>query len=595
MAGIFSNFLLTSLGATGIILLVLLLKKGLKKHISPRRQYNIDLLMMAALILPLLPAGIWRFGFSDLLGGGATKNAVSENLAAQAGTAGGTGVNFLLDFSVSVTRFMPEKFILAAACAWLVGAIIFAVALCVCAGRLRLVRESVKPSDNDRLNELLEAAKAELNVKQRVTLGLSVLVKSPMTVGVMKPLVILPFELSARFDEDEVRHVLLHELTHIGRMDSLVNHLLCLLQAVYWWNPLVYIAFHKIREDREISCDYSVLNRLPNGGALRYGETVISFARKRPRIESLSMAMEMGGTKRELIKRIEKIADYKTETRRERLKSAVIFVFTALLVFCQIPAVSALATTAAREEYYKFEGANVQSEDLSSYFGDYQGAFVLYDVQSGQYTIYNEKEATRRVSPASTYKIYSGLIALEEGVITPEKSNIAWDGSAYSIDVWNQDHDLMSGIQNSVSWYFQNLDRQVGAEKLESWFETIGYGNHDLSGGIDGYWMESSLKISPVEQVELLTALYKDETPFSQGNVSAIKSILRLSERDNAALYGKTGTITVNGKMTSGWFIGYVENGGHTTVFALHLEGDNAGGSAAAKTALSILESKDIY
>jgi beta-lactamase regulating signal transducer with metallopeptidase domain len=71
MAGIFSNFLLTSLGATGIILLVLLLKKGLKKHISPRRQYNIDLLMMAALILPLLPAGIWRFGFSDLLGGGA--------------------------------------------------------------------------------------------------------------------------------------------------------------------------------------------------------------------------------------------------------------------------------------------------------------------------------------------------------------------------------------------------------------------------------------------------------------------------------------------------------------------------------------------
>jgi bla regulator protein BlaR1 len=337
------------------------------------------------------------------------------------------------------------------------------------------------------------------------------------------------------------------------------------------------------------------LNRLPKGSALRYGETVISFAQKRPHIESLTFAMEMGGAKRELTKRIMKIAEYKAETKQERLKSAAIFLLVALLVFLQIPAVSALATTAVREEYYKLEDSTVQYEDLSSYFGDYTGAFVLYDMDSGGYTIYNEKEATRRVSPASTYKIYSGLIALEEGVITPEKSNIAWDGSAYSIDVWNQDHDLMSGIQNSVSWYFQNLDRQVGAGKLESWFEDIGYGNHDLSGGIDGYWMESSLKISPVEQVELLTALYKDETPFSQGNVSAIKSILRLSERDNTALYGKTGTITVNGKMTSGWFIGYVENGGHTTVFALHLEGDNAGGSATAKTALSILESKGIY
>jgi len=154
----------------------------------------------------------------------------------------------------------------------------------------------------------------------------------------------------------------------------------------------------------------------------------------------------------------------------------------------------------------------------------------------------------------------------------------------------------MSAMQNSVSWYFQDIDAQVGVEELTSYYTQLSYGNHDLSRGTTDYWMESSLLISPVEQVELLTDFYQNDTIFKSEHVDTLKSILRLSEKDGAVLSGKTGTGSVNGKVINGWFIGYVENNGHTFIFATNIQGeDNAGGSAAVQITLSILKDKGIY
>ena len=75
----------------------------------------------------------------------------------------------------------------------------------------------------------------------------------------------------------------------------------------------------------------------------------------------------------------------------------------------------------------------------------------------------------------------------------------------------------------SVNWYFGYIDEQLGETSIQEYLHKIGYGNEDLSGDFSSYWMESSLKISPIEQVELLTALHNNQFDFAPENINAVK------------------------------------------------------------------------
>ena len=148
-------------------------------------------------------------------------------------------------------------------------------------------------------------------------------------------------------------------------------------------------------------------------------------------------------------------------------------------------------------------------------------------------------------------------------------------------------------MENSVNWYFTSLDEQLGKTAVSDYIQGIGYGNENISGGFPTYWMESSLKISPIEQVELLTGLYENSFDFDSENIDAVKDAIHLSSHDGATLYGKTGTGRIDGQDVNGWFVGFIETGGQTYFFAANIGADeNATGSRAAEITMEIL--KDI-
>ncbi len=104
---------------------------------------------------------------------------------------------------------------------------------------------------------------------------------------------------------------------------------------------------------------------------------------------------------------------------------------------------------------------NVSYVDLSTYFGEYEGSFVLYDLGNDTWSIHDKEHATLRVAPNSTYKIYDALFGLEEEIITPENSFIAWNGETYPFEAWNADQTLQSAMNSSVNWYFESVDEQL--------------------------------------------------------------------------------------------------------------------------------------
>lgn len=108
--------------------------------------------------------------------------------------------------------------------------------------------------------------------------------------------------------------------------------------------------------------------------------------------------------------------------------------------------------------------------------------------------------------------------------------------------------------------------------------------------------MEASLKISPIEQVELLIKLQNNSLGFAAENMKAVKDAIHISSSDLGNFYGKTGTGRVNGQDINGWFIGFVENTYNTYFFATNIHAANhANGSTAAEITLSILSDMNIW
>ena len=147
----------------------------------------------------------------------------------------------------------------------------------------------------------------------------------------------------------------------------------------------------------------------------------------------------------------------------------------------------------------------------------------------------------------------------------------------------------------SVNWYFEYIDKQLGKTSVQKHLHKIGYGNEDLSGNFS-YWMESSLQISPIEQVELLTRLQNQNLGFTPENVKAVKDSIHISTSSSGDFYGKTGTGRVNGQDINGWFIGFIENADNTYFFATNIHAsDHADGSTAAEITLSILSKLNLW
>ena len=225
-------------------------------------------------------------------------------------------------------------------------------------------------------------------------------------------------------------------------------------------------------------------------------------------------------------------------------------------------------------------------------FQGFQGTFVLYDEAAAQYAVYNQPQSEKRLTPCSSFKIYNSLIALETGAAVDEKMVIAWNGQPSSITAWNRDHTMASAIQNSVVWYYQALAERIGPQRMQQNLDALPYGNRDISGGIDRFWLHSTLTISAREQVELLSRLYQDDLPFSSRNMAIVRKIILQSQADAVRFSGKTGSAYVGGQFTVGWFVGAVERDKRRYFFAVNIEGEKeASGIKARSIAVDVLKS----
>jgi beta-lactamase class D len=215
-------------------------------------------------------------------------------------------------------------------------------------------------------------------------------------------------------------------------------------------------------------------------------------------------------------------------------------------------------------------------EDLAKHFADAgtDGTFVGYKIDEYLVIASDKDRSGEAKLPASTYKIPNSIIALETGVVSdPDKDIFKWDGVVRSIDAWNKDHTMRSAIAASVVPVYQEIARRIGQERMQKYIDLFEYGNRDIGGGIDQFWLTGNLRIDPVQQVDFVDRLRRGTLPVSKRSQDLVRDILPVTKVGDSTIRAKSGLLGAEiGKPSLGWMVGWAEKGSAQTVFALNLD-----------------------
>ena len=558
----FIRFMICHVFSGFVYCVVLLLRKLFQNRLSAKTKYHLWFFFLLSLLIFLIPSSCLSlfptYDDSSLM---SSQSSVSYFFSAT--------IHPLYDFTENVVR-LDFSLISLVFKIWVIGMIILGI----------LYIYSFYHSFQNEVKYQsffvdIKTIKKELHVKQDIKIMQKEGHFSPYTYGFIKPKIVLPSLLFHQLSLSEKTIILKHEIIHIQHHDGLMNIIMVIIQIIYWMNPFVWLAIPYIKEDQELYCDSELMIGMSHHQRYEYGQTLLHFS-------FLSSHHTLSNTLSSKKKFVKKRIHYIVKGQIHHNHWIKLFVMGSLisLIMIQCPIV------------FAFDSQDIELFDNHSQetlYG-YEGTFVLYDQQNEHYTIYNQELAQTRFSPNSTYKIMSAIIALENQTITIDHNEMAWDHTQYPIAQWNQNQTLQTAMTYSTNWYFQNLDHLTSKKTIQNYLERFHYGNMKINS-IQDYWLESSLKISPLEQVQFLRNLNQEQSHIQKENVQYIKSTLLLQQQGQTSLYGKTGSGKINGHEVNGWFIGFIEKNTHTYYFATYIKGeDDVNGMKAAEITLSLLD-----
>jgi len=328
----------TSGEATVIVGLILAIQVLLRNRLAPRWRYSLWLVLVVRLVLPWMPespASVFNL----------FRYVPSHKIAAPVNRYWNTlGTERLV---VEFTAFAPEATSaqpsVGAANAgtiglqeivlglWLLGAMLFAAHIVLENVRFwRKVRRASTPADA-RMAALVDRCQRLLGVRTPIRLVATDAVTSPALYGCVRPSLLLPRALAESGDLEALRHVFLHELAHVKRHDLWMNCLTALLQALHWFNPVLWYAFHRMRLDREPACDALALSCLEAEESREYGQTILDIlehAYRTRRVPGMAGILE---DRSQLKRRILLIAGFSRRSYRWSFVAALALATAAVL------------------------------------------------------------------------------------------------------------------------------------------------------------------------------------------------------------------------------------------------------------------------
>lgn len=303
LKGIFEWILSVSVMAAITAVLILLTQRILHKRIKPRWHYLMWLLVMVRLLLPWdLESDLSIYNWLSYSGGIHEIDSVVQ-IGAQERLAAVDSVGTILyRYSMYV---------------WLLGIAVFGIYTLVINRRFaqKITKETTPMTDTGIL-QLFSQCQKLMSVHKPITLVVSDQLTMPTLFGFWKPRLVIPQSVINSLSQEQLRHIFLHELAHCKRNDIGINWIMQFLLIIHWFNPVLWYANQRMREDQEIASDALALSYLEPAGRDSYGYTLIQLLESYIRPVSVPGNVNLSGSKSQLKRRIIMIKQFQFNSYR---------------------------------------------------------------------------------------------------------------------------------------------------------------------------------------------------------------------------------------------------------------------------------------
>lgn len=303
LAVVFSKVLIISIMAAVLIVLILLVKAIFKEKLSARWHYYIWFLLAARLVIPYTPelSLDWQGIFPQ-------EEAVTRNQSENEAAINMENVfNYVLKtneeeripehktvhsltntnqnhkppnsiMEKSMNNKLKLMFLEAASKVWIIGIIFFTLYIIIINFIMNYkIRATSVSVENSNVQNILEDCKKLVKVKGDIPVVYQKHIRTPAVYGIFSTKMLMPADMIDQLGIDEIRYIILHELCHFKRRDTITGMLQMLLCVLHWFNPLIWYASNKMKEDREPVCDEAVLSYIRPSERRSYAETLIKF------------------------------------------------------------------------------------------------------------------------------------------------------------------------------------------------------------------------------------------------------------------------------------------------------------------------------
>ncbi|MBT1700739.1 hypothetical protein KK083_27865 [Fulvivirgaceae bacterium PWU4] len=309
--------LLNSLWQAMIVLLLVVIGLRFTPSRLSQVRYIIACTGMAFIVVMNAATFVYLFGQSPTETAAININNIVAGSAAATSPGRSAG-----DWVMSVIGIVASNMPLIILC-WAAGAFFFALRMVSAwwyVSKLRTESFVIDDVWNDRLQTLAR----QLGINRAITLAQSARIHSPMVIGCLKPIVLVPMGMLAGLPAEQIETIFIHELAHIRRHDYIINLVQSFVETIFFFNPFVWIISGIIRREREFCCDDTVIAK--HGSALVYARALTQL--EEARLTKAAFALSLAENKNQLLNRIKRIMEKsaKNYSGRDRLIPAALLV-----------------------------------------------------------------------------------------------------------------------------------------------------------------------------------------------------------------------------------------------------------------------------
>ncbi|KEQ25426.1 M56 family metallopeptidase [Paenibacillus tyrfis] len=343
---VFQWIVTTSIMASLLVIFILIIKWVFKKHLSLNVHYFLWILLLLRLILPFGPES--SFSIFNLLSVNLTYISLPSNHEPPSVVLQHNSMNLNHDETIKSTEPLdsqmqgnqtPHETVQIPSriesstwspSIWNYATIIWIIGVTLLFFYIikmnRLFRRKVVGSkiSEPLLLEILNRCKLIIGVKSDIPLIATDVVAGPTLYGFIRAKLLLPKRTLETLRHDELEYVFLHEIAHYRRKDIAFNTVFFCSLIIHWFNPVLWYAYYRMREDQELACDGLALTHVHQSKVVEYGHTILRLMETYSPVYRSTSIAHFSSTKAQLKRRILMIKDFNRKNYRWSLSGILL-------------------------------------------------------------------------------------------------------------------------------------------------------------------------------------------------------------------------------------------------------------------------------